>query len=56
MTKDNDSKWTHVIFSHCRGVLHLDLLDDLENDEFESVTESSSVRFFDAERLDPLTL
>jgi len=37
-------------------VLHLDRLDDLENDEFGMVSPSSATRFLVAARLWPLTL
>lgn len=39
-----------------RGLLHLDLLDGLENVEYGSISELSAARFFDTARLRPLTL
>ena len=39
-----------------RVVVHLNWLDDLENDESGSISSSSAIRFLDTTRLRPLTL
>ena len=49
MEKRQTSSWLIVCV-----VVHLDRLDDLENDESRSI--SSPIRFLDAARLRPLTL